>query len=353
MPCQTSHKPLRRVVLASWTTLGVGGPADAFVEVDDVALLPDVLGPAEASSHPVLVLGGGSNVVIADEGFPGTVVRIGIRGVSFEAGDDESEVVARVGAGEDWAAFVRRCVSESLSGTECLSGIPGLVGATPVQNVGAYGQEVSDTVVSVTVWDRRAGAAARMTPDQCRFGYRDSVFKGRSRYVVTEVAFRLERSKWSRPLQYAELARCLGRELGQRAPLDETADAVVGLRRGKGMVIDPGDPDTRSVGSFFTNPVLDVAQMSELLKLAPEMPRYPGAGGTKVPAAWLVERAGFARGYRRGGAAISSKHALALTVANGGTAADVLALAREIRDRVRDQLGVLLQPEPVLVGTYL
>jgi UDP-N-acetylmuramate dehydrogenase len=342
--------------LSELTTLGVGGPADAFVQASDLASLAGALRAAEASGRPVLVLGGGSNVVIADEGFPGTVVRIGMKGLSFEPEDDCPEhdwIVARVAAGEDWCAFVQRCVGEGLSGTECLSGIPGLVGATPVQNVGAYGQEVSDTVVSVTVWDRATASVVRMTPAQCCFSYRNSVFKGSSRYVVTEVCFRLERSRLSRPLRYAELAACLGRELGQCAPLEETARAVIGLRRKKGMVLDPGDPDCRSVGSFFTNPVLDGAQMSEILKVAPEVPRYPAAGGTKVPAAWLVERAGFARGYRRGAAAISSKHALALTVGEGGTAADVLALAREIRDRVREQLGVLLEPEPVLVGAHL
>ncbi|HXW78083.1 MAG TPA: UDP-N-acetylmuramate dehydrogenase [Acidimicrobiales bacterium] len=351
MPSQTSHNAARRPRLSEWTTLGVGGPADAFVEVSDLASLADALAGAEASGRPVLVLGGGSNVVVADEGFPGTVARIGIKGLRFENAD--GGVVARVAAGEDWCDFVEHCVAEGLSGTECLSGIPGLVGATPVQNVGAYGQEVSDTVTAVSVWDRRSASASVMMPAQCRFGYRDSVFRGGSRYVVTEVCFRLERSNWSQPLRYTELAACLGAEVGQRAPLEETARAVIGLRKKKGMVLDPGDPDSRSVGSFFTNPVLDEVQVNELLKVAPHAPTYPAAGGTKVAAAWLVERAGFARGYRRGGAAISSKHALALTVCEGGSAADVLALAREIRDRVRDRLGVSLQPEPVLVGTHL
>jgi UDP-N-acetylmuramate dehydrogenase len=351
MPSQTSPKPAPRPRLSEWTTLGVGGPADAFVEVSDVASLAGALGTADASGCRVLVLGGGSNVVVADEGFPGTVVRIAIQGLSFETEADH--VVARVGAGEDWCAFVQRCVAEGFSGTECLSGIPGLVGATPVQNVGAYGQEVSDTVSSVTVWDRCSSSATLMTPAQCRFGYRASVFKGCSRYVVTEVCFRLERSNLSQPLRYAELAARLEAELGQRAPLEETADAVIGLRKKKGMVLDPGDPDSRSVGSFFTNPVLDEVQLTRLLHVAPQVPRYAATGGTKVPAAWLVERAGFTRGYRRGGAAISSKHALALTVCDGGTATDVLGLAREIQDQVRDYFGVQLQPEPVIVGPHL
>ncbi len=351
MPSQTSHKLVPRALLSDWTTLGVGGPADAFVEVSDLASLADALAVAEGAGSPVLVLGGGSNVVVADAGFPGTVVRIAMRGLRFDPLDDY--VVARVGAGEEWCTFVERCVADGLCGTECLSGIPGLVGATPVQNVGAYGQEVSDTVISVTAWDRRSGSLVRLRPEQCRFGYRDSLFKRSPRYVVTEVSFRLERSTLSRPLRYAELAASLGTGLGQRAPLQDTALAVIGLRRNKGMVLDPGDPDSRSVGSFFTNPVLDQAHMSKVLVVAPQVPKYPAADGTKVPAGWLVERAGFDRGYRLGGAAISSKHALALTVCEGGTAADLLALAKEIRDRVSDQFGVSLQPEPVLIGAHL
>jgi UDP-N-acetylmuramate dehydrogenase len=351
MPSKTSHKLVPGALLSEYTTLGVGGPADAFVEVSDLASLAYALDVAEGVGGPVLVLGGGSNIVVADAGFPGTVVRIAIKGLRFEPLDDY--VVARVGAGEEWCAFVERCVADGLCGTECLSGIPGLVGATPVQNVGAYGQEVSDTVISVTAWDRWSASLVRLRPEQCRFGYRDSLFKQSSRYVVTEVSFRLERSRLSRPFRYAELAASLGSDLGQRAPLQDTALAVIGLRRKKGMVLDPGDPDSRSVGSFFTNPVLDRAHMSKILDVAPQVPTYPAADGTKVPAGWLVERAGFDRGYRLGGAAISSKHALALTVCEGGTAADVLALAKEIRDRVRNQFGVSLQLEPVLVGAHL
>jgi UDP-N-acetylmuramate dehydrogenase len=337
--------------LARWTTLGVGGPAEVFVEVGDVGSVAEALRIAEVAGSPVLVLGGGSNVVVADDGFPGTVIRIGIKGVEFGRSGDY--VLARVGAGEDWGKFVSYCVTEGLSGTECLSGIPGSAGATPVQNVGAYGQEVSDTVVSVTVWDREAGAAVQLAPADCSFAYRDSIFKHSSRYVVTEVHFRLARSSLSQPVRYRELAERLGCEPGQRARLDETAEAVIALRRGKGMLLDPDDPDSRSVGSFFTNPLLDTDQLTQLLQLAPAVPRFPAPGGTKVPAAWLVERAGFARGYRKGRAAISSKHTLALTVGEGGTAADVLALAREVRDQVRTCFGVLLEPEPVIVGAHL
>jgi UDP-N-acetylmuramate dehydrogenase len=353
--------------LSDWTTLGVGGPADAFVEVADVASLADALAEAEAHNSRVLVLGGGSNVVVADEGFRGTVVHIAMKGLRMEKHGDGALV--HVAAGEDWCSFVSGCVAEGLSGTECLSGIPGLAGATPVQNVGAYGQEVRDTIVSVTVWDRQGRSALEMAPDECNFGYRTSLFKATSRYVVTKVTFSLQRSQLSAPLRYTELAERLGAKPGSRAGLEETAQAVIELRTSKGMVLGTGGPDSRSAGSFFVNPVLDEVQMSELVKLAPDVPRFPsdraggagaaGAGSTpaavswKVPAAWLVERAGFVRGYRKGGAAISSRHTLALTVCDGGTAADLLALAREVRDAVREAFGVWLVPEPVLVGAHL
>jgi UDP-N-acetylmuramate dehydrogenase len=355
-----------RARLSDWTTLGLGGPADALIEVADTASLADVLVDADARGSQLLVLGGGSNVVVADEGFPGTVVRIAMRGLRLERLGDS--VTARVAAGEDWSSFVSYCVAEGLAGTECLSGIPGLAGATPVQNVGAYGQEVSDTIVSVTVWDRVARSALEMAPSDCNFGYRTSIFRTTSRYVVTEVTFELQRSKLSLPLRYKELAERLGTKLGGCAPLDETARTVLELRTSKGMVLTSAGPDSRSAGSFFVNPVLDELQMGELLRLAPDVPSFPaartsGAGeGTgsgpastawKVPAAWLVERAGFARGYRKGGAAISSRHTLALTVRDGGTTGDLLALAREVRDGVLNTFGVRLVPEPVLIGAHL
>jgi UDP-N-acetylmuramate dehydrogenase len=342
---------LRPALLSEWTTLGVGGPAPALFEVADVASLADVLGEAESEGAPVLILGGGSNVVVADEGFQGSVVRPLIEGFSVDL--DGGDAVVSVGAGRDWSDFVQHCISEGLSGLECLIGIPGLVGAAPVQNVGAYGQEVGETIVWVTVWDRLRHCSSRMGPPDCGFRYRDSVFKRNWRYVVTEVTFRLHRSGLSGPVRYAELARRLGLSLGQWAPLAETAEAVMVLRRAKGMLLDSADPDTRSAGSFFTNPVLDEVHMGQLAALAPDVPTFPAAGGTKVPAAWLVEKAGFARGYELGTAAISRKHALALTSRPGGTAADVLALAAEIKAAVEDRFGVVLHPEPVLVGTAL
>jgi len=341
----------RGVPLSGWTTIGLGGPADVLVEVGDVASLAAALDDAQADARPVLVLGGGSNLVVSDDGFPGTVVRVAIKGVAVER--DGAGVLVRAGAGEDWPSLVSFCVAEGLSGIECLSGIPGLVGGAPVQNVGAYGQEVADTIVSVTAWDRQRCRARDLGPSDCGFVYRGSIFKRRSRYVVTEVTFRLLASARSAPLRYAELARHLGRELGQDAPLDVTAQAVRDLRRSKGLVLDAADPDTRSAGSFFTNPVLDDAQLARLREVAPGAPTFPAPAGTKVPAAWLVERAGFAKGYRQGGAAISSKHALALTAREGGTTADLLALARSVRQGVRARFGVLLEPEPVFVGVHL
>jgi UDP-N-acetylmuramate dehydrogenase len=342
---------LRQAPLAALTTLGVGGPADRLVEVAEVATLRSALADAENEGAPVLILGRGSNVVIADDGFAGTVVHVAMLGRRVSTGTDG--IFVSVAAGEDWAAFVAFCVGEGLSGVECLAGIPGLVGGTPIQNVGAYGQEVKDTIQTVEVWDRQQRRAQVLVPADCCFGYRDSIFKRTERYVVTQVSFRLQRSRRSQPLLYPELAQRLGCERGQNAPLEETAQAVLGLRRAKGMVLDATDPDTRSAGSFFTNPVLDEAQFALLGDRAPGVPSYPAPGGHKVPAGWLVEHAGFTRGYRRGTAAISSKHALALTAGPGGTAADVVALAREVRAGVGERFGVVLEPEPVLVGLHL
>ncbi len=351
MPRLSTPSP-GRVRLSEHTTLRVGGPARAFVQVDSVEALARALERAEADHQPVLVLGGGSNVVVCDEGFPGTVVRIALRGarLSTEGG---GEVLLSAAAGEPWSELVERCVAEGLSGIECLAGIPGLVGATPVQNVGAYGQEVSDTIWKLTVWDRSRRCLRELSPGEVGFAYRDSLLKRSSRFVVTEVTFQLERSRLSRPVRYGELARHLGARVGSRAPLAEVAGAVLELRRAKGMVLDPAGPVVGTAGSFFTNPVLEEGHWERLQEVAPGVPGFPTGKGVKVPAAWLVERAGFARGYRMGGAAISSRHALALTVLEGGTAADLLALARAVRDGVRARFGITLEPEPVLVGLDL
>lgn len=338
-------------LLSAWTTLGVGGPCRRLVEVRDAAGLGAVLAEAARDQEPVLILGGGSNVVVADSGFPGTVAHIGLAGQRLVREGDE--VTATVAGGEDWSSFVERCVSEGLSGVECLVGIPGQAGATPVQNVGAYGQEVAETITGVVVFDRLRGDAARMSPGDCRFGYRTSIFKRNDRYVVLEVTFCLERSPLSRPIAYSELARHLGVAVGERAPIAEVAAAVLELRRRKGMVLDPADEDTRSAGSFFTNPVLPARQVRRLTSLAPAVPTFVTNEGTKVPAAWLVENAGFQKGHKRGNAAISGKHTLAIVTRPGATAEDVLGLAREVRAGVLERFGILLEPEPSLVGAAL
>jgi UDP-N-acetylmuramate dehydrogenase len=294
------------------------------------------------------VLGGGSNLVVADEGFAGTVVRIASRGhTSSLDGDD---VWLEVAAGEDWDALVAMTVEHHLAGMECLAGIPGLVGATPVQNVGAYGQDVSQTITSVRAYDRDRDEV--VTVRDCGFAYRCSRFKAEApRWVVLSVTYRLADSPSSRPIRYSELARVLGIDVGESAPLADVRDAVLSLRRGKGMVLDPADPDTRSAGSFFTNPLLDAADVPAGAPSYPE-PSDP-AGRAKVPAAWLIEQAGFGKGAFDGPAGISTKHTLALVNRGGATTADLIRVARAVRDGVRDRFGVELVPEPVLVGVEL
>ena len=323
--------------LAPLTTLRLGGPAQGLVE----AHTEDELIAAVRGQRPALLLAGGSNVVIADDGVPGTVVLVRTRGIERE-GD-----LLVVQAGEPWDELVARCVDDGLQGFECLSGIPGSTGATPIQNVGAYGQDVAETVAWVRVYDHEADAVITMDAAECGFEYRRSVFKYRDRWTVLAVAFRLPESSLSGPLRYAELARTLGAPVGGRAPLTEVRAAVLSLRRGKGMVIDPDDPDSVSAGSFFTNPILSHEAWSRL----PDAPAFPEPDGRiKTSAAWLIERAGFAKGYGHGAAGISSKHTLALINRGGATTAELLALAHEIADGVRATFGVELVPEPVLVG---
>ncbi len=310
---------------------------------------------AVRTREPLLLLGGGSNVVVADEGFPGTALLIRSEGFTVTY-DDGEHVLVRVAAGQPWDDFVAQTVAQGWSGIECLSGIPGAAGATPIQNVGAYGQEVSQTIVELTAYDRDEGATATFTPEDCNFEYRGSRFKHNDRWVVLDVTFRLRADPLSGAVAYAELARALGVAIGDRVPLSAARDTVLSLRRGKGMLLDPSDPDTRSVGSFFTNPVLSSAGYSAMARLldGDEPPTWPMPGGaSKVSAAWLIERAGFAKGYRRGPAAISSKHTLALTNPGRGTTKDLLALAAEIRDGVQERFGVALHPEPVLVNCTL
>jgi UDP-N-acetylmuramate dehydrogenase len=340
--------------LSEYTTLRLGGPAGHLVEATTQDALRAAVCDRSAADEPLLLLAGGSNVVVADEGFPGTVVRVATRGVVRE-GD-----VLHVEAGEPWDGFVAACVADDLAGIECLSGIPGSVGATPIQNVGAYGQEVSETIAAVRAVDRATGEVHDLGPEHCGFAYRSSAFKREpGRWVVLRVSFALTPGGTSRPIRYAELARALGVEVGATAPVAAVREAVLELRRGKGMVLDAGDADTVSAGSFFTNPILTPdafatleARVRERLGDGARPPAFPEAGGAvKTSAAWLIERAGFARGYGDpAGIAISSKHVLALTNRGAGTTAGLVALAGEIATGVQGAFGVALTPEPVFVG---
>lgn len=348
--------------LAALTTLRVGGPARRLVTATTEAELLAAVRAADTDGEPMLLLAGGSNVVLADEGWPGTVVLVRTSGVRTER--VAGAVRVTVAAGHDWDALVAETVGGGLAGIEALSGIPGSTGATPVQNVGAYGQEVAQTVATVRVWDRATSREETWSAADCGFAYRDSRLKraaaagpgGTDRYVVLEVAFDLADDPWSPPVAYAELARRLGVAVGERAPVARVREAVLDLRRGKGMVIDGEDRDTWSVGSFFTNPVVPVAVADTVPGGPPRWPAGEGPAGplVKLPAAWLIERAGVGKGHGMPGpAAVSTKHTLALTNRGGATAADVVALAREVRDAVEATFGITLVPEPRLVGVRL
>ena len=335
-------------LLAAHTTLRVGGPAAEFVEAVDERALVEAVADADRRGIPVLVLGGGSNLLVSDDGFDGRVVAVRTTGATADA-DDCGGALVRVAAGETWDPFVARAVVSGWVGVEALSGIPGSVGATPIQNVGAYGQEVSQTLASVRCWDRRDGVQRTFAAAECGFGYRTSRFKVQpGRFLVLEVTFQLRLGDLSVPIAYAELARVLGVAAGERCPLGNVRDAVLSLRRGKGMVLDEADHDTWSAGSFFTNPVLAPDQVPE------EAPAWPQPDGrVKTSAAWLIDHAGFGKGHGAGRARLSTKHPLALTNRGQATAADLLALAREVRDGVRQAYGIELVNEPVLVGCRL
>ena len=337
------------VRLADYTTLRIGGPADRLVEVTTEQDLIDAIREADAAAQPVLLLSGGSNVVIGDEGFRGTVIKIATRGIRVDA-DACSGAMIHVAAGEDWDAVVQRAIAEEWVGLESMSGIPGLTGSTPVQNVGAYGHEVAETIASVRVWDRVDNAVRTIFAADCGFTYRNSRFKADpARYAVLEVAFQLPLGDLSAPIGYAELARVLGVEPGSRAPMTEVREAVLGLRRSKGMVLDEADHDTWSAGSFFTNPLLDTA--AEVPAGAPQWPQPDGR--VKTSAAWLIEHAGVAKGYAIGNAAVSSKHTLALTNRGNATAKELLALATHVRTQVHQAFNITLINEPVLVNCSL
>lgn len=349
-------------VLADHTTFRLGGPADRLVVARTQRELIDAVLQADQSGSPLLVLSGGSNLLVADEGFPGTVVKVATRGIEAEVSGCGGAVVT-VQAGEVWDDFVAHAVAQEWIGIEALSGIPGAVGSTPVQNVGAYGSDIAQSVYRVRTLDRVSGQYRTFTASECAFGYRDSVFKQTrmpdggptGRYVVLEVTFQFTLGTRSAPVRYRELAERLGIAVGERSTTSAVREAVLGLRRGKGMVSDPADHDTWSAGSFFTNPVLDEQAAGAL---PPGAPRFPAPGGrTKTSAAWLIEHAGFGKGFSLEGprvvASLSTKHTLALTNRGGATTADVVALARAVRDGVQRTFGVTLEPEPVLVEVAL
>jgi UDP-N-acetylmuramate dehydrogenase len=340
------------VPLAPLTTLKVGGPARYFAEAASLTDVCEALDFARSRQLPLFVLGGGSNLVVADSGWPGLVLKIAIRGIDERA--EDGKTVFEVGAGEEWDAFVARAVARDCAGIECMSGIPGTVGGTPVQNVGAYGQEVSQTISEVHALDLRDGQQRVLCDEACGFAYRTSIFNTSEsgRYIILHVTYALEPSGEPR-IEYADLKKYFaGRSAAPT--LIETRQAVREIRRTKAMLLVEGDEDCRSAGSFFKNPIVSEAQYTELSVLASRrnlnVPRFSTPEGVKVSAAWLVEHSGFHKGFTGGAVGISRKHALAIVNRGGAKAAEVVALKSEIQQRVLEEWGVSLKPEPVFVG---
>lgn len=352
------HARSNSTLLADHTTFRVGGPATKLVRAENEAELVEAVQAADAAAEPLLVLSGGSNVLIADEGFAGTVVLVDSHGLSADVSECGGALV-RVAAGESWDDFVAYTIEQEWAGVEALSGIPGLVGATPIQNVGAYGQEVAQTVARVRTWDRQLGEYRTFTADQCDFAYRDSLFKqsrasdqATGRYVVVEVYFQFRLASLSEPIGYAQLADALGTTVGKRVDARRVREAVLELRRSKGMVLDAADRDSWSAGSFFTNPILSTSQAAALPDAAPRF--VAGDDLVKTSAAWLIDHAGFGKGFPgQGPARLSSKHVLALTNHADASAADLVELARQVRTGVHVRYGIWLEPEPVLIGLGL
>jgi UDP-N-acetylmuramate dehydrogenase len=343
--------------IAPLTTLRLGGVASKLATAEHEGDLVETVAEVDRAGEKLLLIGGGSNLVVSDEGFDGTVVRIASRGLARVDKGDAVHVTAA--AGEPWDDFVSAMVEDGLAGVECLAGIPGCVGAVPMQNVGAYGQDVSETIVRLRAYDREQREVVTVSREECAFAYRSSVFRGRERHVILDVTFGLPRAASSRPIRYAELARALGVTEGASVPLRTARETVVSLRRAKGMVVDPADADTTSAGSFFTNPILSADALEALRLRAAELgpiPTFPERDGRfKVSAGWLIERAGFSRGFlgEGGRVGISGKHALALTNRGGATTGELVALARQVRAGVFARFGVTLENEPVFVGVSL
>ena len=345
-------EPREDVPLGPLTTLGVGGNARYFVEATSAPELAEALGWAARYGVEARLLGGGSNVVVSDAGYDGLVVHVSLRGVTQHHEAGSVEVTAA--AGEPWDPFVARVVAEGWQGLECLSGIPGRVGATPIQNVGAYGQEVSQTITRVHAFDREHAELVTLPAEQCRFGYRSSRFKQEEpgRHVVVSVSYRLTPEAPPR-IAYPELERHLSGRGISNPTLSDVRQSVLDVRRTKSMVYDPADENHRSCGSFFVNPVVDEARAEQVAHATgdPKMPRWPQPGGqVKLSAAWLIERAGFQRGERNGAVGLSSRHTLALVCHAGARASDVVAFARRVRNGVEQRFGVRLVPEPVFWG---
>ena len=345
--------PVEHAPLAPHCTLRIGGPARYLVEAADEATVADAVAWAAARDLPIRVLGGGSNLVVADEGVEGLVLKIALRGVSTRDLPGAVEVTAA--AGESWDGLVQHTVERGWAGLECLSGIPGLVGATPIQNVGAYGQEVSDTLTAVRALDRESGRVVTLGPAECGFGYRDSLFKrgAPGRHVVLAVSYRLT-PDGPPNVRYADIARDLETRGLARPSLPQVRETVLKVRRSKSMVLDPGDPNARSCGSFFLNPIVDPGALAAIDARATglAMPRWPQPDGrVKLSAAWLIERAGFNRGQSDGPVGLSTRHTLAIVCHDGARAADVAAFARRVRAGVEQRFGVRLHPEPIFWGS--
>jgi UDP-N-acetylmuramate dehydrogenase len=355
------------VPLAPYTSIGLGGKADWFAEITEAEALREGLAWAAHEKVPALVLGGGSNLILPDEGVRGLVLRLAFTGVQIETESPESDFAfVTAAAGTNWDELVVATIEAGLSGIECLSGIPGTVGATPIQNVGAYGQDVSQTIARVECLDRATLQRRLFANEECRFAYRQSRFKtsDRNRFIVLSVCYRLH-CKQIRELRYGELKERLRDRQGSDDALSfkgvgglrAIRETVLELRRGKSMVLDPGDPNSRSAGSFFLNPVLAAEDVKRIARIAHQrgverpLPEYPAPGGTKVPAAYLIEHAGFQKGFRRPGAAISANHTLALINPGDGTRRNLLELAEEIQAGVSRVFGVRLEIEPEIYGT--
>jgi UDP-N-acetylmuramate dehydrogenase len=342
----------RNVPLAPFTTLGIGGPAKFFIRAETVDEIRDALTWTAAQNEPLFILGGGSNVLIADEGFDGVVLQIDLRGITVR--DEDAEAVnVYVAAGEKWDAVVAFAVDRGWAGIECLSGIPGLTGATPIQNVGAYGQDVSETIIRVEVIERDTGRVVTLTNWDCNFGYRQSIFKSaaKDRYVVVGVTFRLKPGG-AASIRYPELLTYLSEHAIDLHDLRAVRESVIAIRKRKGMVLDPTDPDTRSDGSFFMNPVVTPSQFDDLLRRAgtKNVPHFPSADQIKLSAAWLIEHSGFHKGFVHGNVGLSTKHTLGVINRGGGSAAEVIELVKMIQEGVRDGFGVEIQPEPNFIG---